>query len=113
MKRTNKHYFKDILEYSKTALEFIEKVSYEEFITDKKVVFATIRALEVVGESSNRIENKLKQKYAHLPWIEMRGLRNRIIHNYDDIDYKIIWNVLQNEIPELIQQIEAIIDEIE
>lgn len=43
----------------------------------------------------------------------MRGLRNRIIHNYDGIDYEIVWKVLKNEIPKLIQQIELIIDEIE
>ncbi len=113
MKRTNKHYFRDILEYAKTSLEFIQNVSYEEFITDKKATFATIRALEVIGESSNRISDELKEKYPHLPWIEMRGLRNRIIHNYDDIDYTIIWNVLKNEIPNLIKQIEEIIEEIE
>lgn len=113
MKRTNKHYFKDILDYAKTSLEFIENTSYEEFSSDKKIVFATVRALEVIGESSNRISNDLKEKYSQLPWIEMRGLRNRIIHNYDDIDYVIIWNVLKNEIPKLIAQIELIINEIE
>lgn len=113
MKRTNKHYFKDILEYAKTALDFIKNVNYEEFILDKKIVFATVRALEVIGESSNRISDEIKEKYPNLPWTEMRGLRNRIIHNYDDIDYTIIWNVLKNEIPKLIMQIEEIINEIE
>lgn len=113
MKRTNKHYFKDILDYAKTSLEFIENISFEEFMVDKKVVFAVIRALEVIGESSNRISDNLKEKYSQLPWIEMRGLRNRIVHNYDDIDYTIIWNVLKNEIPKLIEQIELIINEID
>lgn len=113
MKRTNKHYFEDILEYAKTSLEFIKDLTYEGFIQDKKAVFATIRALEVIGESSNRISNEIKEKYPNLPWIEMRGLRNRIIHNYDDIDYTIVWNVLKNEIPKLINQIELMIDEIE
>lgn len=113
MKRTNKHYFKDILDYANSALEFIENIPYENFISDKKVIFATIRALEVIGESSNRIADEIKQKYPNLPWVQMRGLRNRIIHNYDDIDYTIVWNVLKNEIPKLISQIEEIIDEIE
>ncbi len=113
MKRTNKHYFKDILEYAKYSLSFIETVTYEEFILDKKVIFATVRALEVIGESSNRISDELKEKYKYLPWVEMRGLRNRIVHNYDDVDYDIIWNVLKNEIPTLINQIEQIIDEVQ
>lgn len=113
MKRTNRHYFEDILNYANTSLEFVENISYKEFINDKKVIFATIRALEVIGESSNRVPEDIKLKYDFLPWKEMRGLRNRIIHNYDDIDYKIIWNVLQNEIPKLINQIKLIINEID
>lgn len=113
MKRTNKHYFEDILQYANLALSFIKNISYEEFMIDTKTVFATVRALEVVGESSIRISDEIKEKYPQLPWIEMRGLRNRVIHNYDDIDYTIIWNVLKNEIPKLIIQIEKIINEIE
>lgn len=113
MIRTNKHYFQDMLDYAKSSLEFTSGLQFEELLMDKKVIFATVRALEVVGEASNRISEEVKEKYPFLPWIEMRGLRNRIIHNYDDIDYEIVWKVLKNEIPKLIQQIELIIDEIE
>lgn len=102
-----------MLDYAKSALEFTTGLEYEEIFMDKKVTFATVRALEVVGEDSNRIPEDIKEKYPAIPWIEMRGLRNRIIHNYDDIDYKIVWRVLKNELPKLIQQLEAIIDEIE
>jgi len=113
MKRTNKHYFRDILEYANFSLEFIGNISYEEFVQDRKVVFATVRALEVIGESSNRISEELKQNYPQMPWIEMRGLRNRIVHNYDDVDYKIIWNVLKNEIPNLIEKTKSILEKID
>lgn len=113
MIRTNKHYFQDMLDYAKSSLEFTSGLQFEELLMDKKVIFATVRALEVVGEASNRISEEVKEKYPFLPWIEMRGLRNRIIHNYDDIDYEIVWKVFKNEIPKLIQQIELIIDEIE
>lgn len=113
MKRTNKHYFQDMLDYAKSSLEFTNDLEYENFLTNKQVIFATVRALEVVGEASNRISDEVKEKYPMFPWIEMRGLRNRIIHNYDDIDYKIVWKVIKNEMPKLIQQIESIFDEIE
>lgn len=113
MKRTNKHYFQDMLEYSKTAVNFIENIGYEEFVLDKKTAFAVIRSLEVIGESSNKVADELKAKYSGLPWKQMRGLRNRIVHNYDDIDYTIVWNVLKNELPNLIDQIEEIIEEID
>ena len=113
MKRTNKHYFKDILDYAKLSLSFVDNMDYESFENDIKTVFAVIRALEVIGESSNRVSDSIKSKYPELPWHKMRGLRNRIVHNYDDVDYKIIWNVLKKEIPLLITQVELIIDEIE
>jgi uncharacterized protein with HEPN domain len=113
MKRTNKHYFRDILEYAKFASEFASNISYEMFEGDRKTTFAIVRALEVIGESSNRVPDELKEKYSYLPWHEIRGLRNKIVHNYDDIDYTIVWNIVKNDIPLLISQIELIIDEIE
>jgi len=113
MKRTNKHNFRDILTYAKFSLSFVDNMDYKSFVIDTKSVFAVIRTLEVIGESSNRVSDEVKLKYPELPWHKMRGLRNRIVHNYDNIDYMIIWNVLKNEIPKLIEQVEAIIDEIE
>lgn len=113
MKRTNRHYFRDILEYAKFAIAFSENITYEGFVNDAKTAFAIVRALEVIGEASNRIPDELKEKYSYLPWHKMRGLRNKIVHNYDDIDYIIVWNIIHNEIPKLIQQVESIIDEIE
>ena len=112
MKRTSKHHFRDILDYAEFSVQFIKNMNYEEFANDKKTVFAVVRALEVVGEASNRVPQEIKEKYSYLPWNEMRGLRNKIVHNYDDIDYVIVWNVVQNEIPKLISQIKLIIDEI-
>jgi len=113
MKRTNKHHFRDILTYAKFSLSFVDNMDYKSFVNDTKSVFAVIRTLEVIGESSNRVSHEIKSKYPALPWHKMRGMRNRIVHNYDNIDYMIIWNVIENEIPELIKQIELIIDEIE
>lgn len=113
MKRTNKHFFRDILEYAQSASEFVENVSFEMLKNDKKTAFAIVRALEVIGEASNRIPEEIKEKYPNIPWHKIRGLRNKIVHNYDQIDYTIIWNILQNEIPKLINQVEEIFDEVE
>lgn len=113
MKRTNKHYFRDILEYAKSASEFIENFSFEMLTNDKKTAFAIVRALEVIGEASNRIPEEVKEKYPNIPWHKIRGLRNKIVHNYDDIDYTIVWNILKNDIPTLISQVKEIFDEVE
>lgn len=113
MKRTNKHHFRDMLEHAKFSIEFSKNITFESFKNDPKTAFAIVRTLEVIGEASNRVPDELKEKYSNLPWHKIRGLRNRIVHNYDDIDYEIVWNIVKIELPKLIQQIEAIIDEIE
>lgn len=112
MKRINRHYFDDMLNYAKDAVNFTENMTYEAFINDKKTKFAAVRAVEVVGEASNKVSEENKQKYPDIPWIEMRGIRNRIIHNYDDIDLEILWKVIKNDLPVLIRKLEEIIDEV-
>ncbi len=113
MKRINRHYFDDMLNYAKDAVSFTENITYEEFTNDKKTTFAAVRAVEVIGEASNRVSEENKQKYPNIPWIEMRGVRNRIIHNYDDIDLEILWKIIKNDLPALICKLEEIIEEVE
>lgn len=81
-------YFSDILESSKLAVEYLEKISYEEFVKDTVVQDAVIRRIEIIGEASNRISDQSRNKYSQMPWVEMKGMRNLLIHEYDEIDLK-------------------------
>jgi uncharacterized protein with HEPN domain len=103
-------YFSDILVSSKLAVEYLEKISFDEFIQNTAIQDAVIRRIEIIGEAANRIGEQSKKKYDHLPWIEMKGMRNLLIHEYDEIDLKEVWNTVKNDLPALIIEMEKIVD---
>jgi uncharacterized protein with HEPN domain len=74
---------------------------------------AVIRNFEIVGEAANRIPEELKQNNIDVNWHRLRGLRNRIVHDYMGIDYTIVWNIIQNDLDIFTGQIKSIIEKIE
>jgi uncharacterized protein with HEPN domain len=91
-------------------VEYLEKISYEEFVKDTVVQDAVIRRIEIIGEASNRISDQSRNKYSQMPWVEMKGMRNLLIHEYDEIDLKEVWNTVKNDLLPLIKEIEKILD---
>lgn len=84
--------------------------SFEEFTNNERLIRAVCRSLEIIGEAANKVHPDIKIEYHEIPWREISDLRNRIIHHYFGIDYEIIWDVIENEIPVLSEQIEYIIN---
>jgi uncharacterized protein with HEPN domain len=70
---------------------------------------AIVRSLEVIGEAVKKLPDEVRVKYPQVEWAEMAGMRDVLIHHYFGIDYDIVWNVLQNDIPELHHELERII----
>lgn len=103
-------YFSDILNSSKLAVEYLDKIYFDEFIQNTAIQDAVIRRIEIIGEAANRIGEQSKSKYDHLPWTEMKGMRNLLINEYDEIDLKEVWNTVKNDLPSLIKEIEKIVD---
>lgn len=102
-------YLYDILESSRTALEYARGKTWDEFSTDPLLQDAIVRRLEIIGEASGRVSNETQKKYSHLPWQAMKGTRNKIIHEYDSIELDIIWDILQQDLPYLVIELEKII----
>jgi uncharacterized protein with HEPN domain len=67
------------------------------------------RLLEIIGEAANRVPDENRAEYPQLPWLQMIGLRNRLIHGYDSVDFDILWVIIQKDLPDLIGQLEEII----
>jgi len=103
-------YFSDILDSSKLAVKYLGNISYNEFVQNIAIQDAVIRRIEIIGEAANRISDTSRKKYDHLPWIEMKGMRNLLIHEYDEIDLKEVWNTVKNDLPILIKEIEKILN---
>ena len=72
---------------------------------------ALVRLMEVVGEAATRIPEEFKSRYPEIPWRRITGLRNRLAHGYDTVDFDILWDIIQDEIPSLIGHLEAAVSE--
>jgi uncharacterized protein with HEPN domain len=71
-----------------------------------------VRLLEVLGEAANRIPSDEQKRHSEIPWSEIIGLRNRLIHGYDSIDLDILWQIVSEDLPLLIQALEKIVADI-
>jgi uncharacterized protein with HEPN domain len=98
----------DIFESAKMAVGYLENVSLEDFLRNYMLQDAVIRRIEIIGEASARVTLESRKKYSQLPWKEMKGMRNLLIHEYDDINLNEVWNTVKNELPALIKQIEEL-----
>ena len=103
-------YLKHIEEFCEDLQSYLYEIKdFEEFKNSKLYQDAIIRKLEVIGEASNNISKELKGEYNEVPWAEMKGIRNRLIHAYFGVNLNIVWEVLITEIPKLHKQINQII----
>ena len=88
----------DIAVAMAAALEFIEGMDAQAFCTDRKTSFAVIRALEIVGEAAKRIPETVRIRYPNVPWRQMSGMRDRLTHNYGNVDLEIVWRTVVEDI---------------
>ncbi|MBU0929952.1 MAG: DUF86 domain-containing protein [Nanoarchaeota archaeon] len=94
-----------ILESIKDINTFILKTSKEEFGENKEKLNAVIRSLEIIGGAVKNLPVSFREKYPEVPWKEIAGLRDIIIHQYFDVDLDVIWDTIKKDIPILEKQI--------
>ena len=102
-------YLLDIFEAGKIIREYVSKKSRDDFLRDSLCQDAVIRRLEIIGEAARRISEKTQQSFPELPWGEMIGMQNRLIHKYDDLDVEILWDTVTRDIPDLIEKLDPIL----
>ena len=107
--RRDDSYLLDILIAARKALKFIKGIDRNEFEESEIIQNAVIRPLEIIGEASARISKDFRKAHAEVPWQEMIGLRNRLIHEYFRVDYGAVWDTIQKDLPKLIELIEPIV----
>ena len=105
-------YIKDILASMQDAEEFIEGMSYQQFVDDKKTFNAVVRAIEVIGEAAKNVPATIRTRYPAIPWKEMAGMRDKVTHFYFGIDRESIWIAVKERIPSLKPTIEQILKDL-
>jgi uncharacterized protein with HEPN domain len=109
MERNSKLYIKDILDSITKIEAYTKGMSFKEFSRNKMVIDAVIRNFEVIGEASKNLPAKTKSIYKKIPWKEMAGMRDKVIHEYFGVDLKIIWKTIKDSLPDLKKAIIKII----
>ena len=99
MRRDISLYIKDILQNMSDAEEFIQGFSYDQFASDKKTLNAVMRSMEVIGEAAKKVPDEIRAKYPSVPWKEMAGMRDKLIHFYFGVDREAVWLVVKDRIP--------------
>ncbi len=94
-------YLEDILDAIQKVADFVGEMSFEQFSRDDKTVFAVVRALEIIGEASKNIPDQVKADNADIPWREMAGIRDKLIHDYFGINLEVVWRTVKEDLPSL------------
>jgi uncharacterized protein with HEPN domain len=109
MKKDAKVFVEHILDSIKKIKEFTRGISKKKFEKDIKLQDALIRRIEIIGEAVKNLPVNFKDKYTEIPWTEIAGMRDKLMHHYFGIDLNTVWKTLKEDMPELEKVIEKII----
>lgn len=111
--RNYRLYLKDIFEAMGAVQTFVEGMNFDAFIADDKTTSAVVRKLEIIGEATKNVPEEIRQKYPQVPWKQMAGMRDWIIHGYFAVNYFVVWETTVELIPPLQPIIAQILKDLE
>ncbi len=109
MRRDDAAYLLDMLLHARDAREFVAGLTYQDFDRSLLHQRAVMKSVETIGEAASRVSADTKHASPEIPWSEIVGMRNRIVHAYFDVRLDVLWNVVQDELPVLIAQLEPLV----
>ena len=98
-KRNDRMSLLDMLNHAEEAVALLDEASLDDLEEDRVMELALRKLVEIVGEAANRASPATQQHYPEIPWPEIVGMRNRLIHGYDDISLDRLWDTINNELP--------------
>jgi uncharacterized protein with HEPN domain len=102
-------YLLDILDSVHLVLSYISGISQDQFLQSTQIQDSVIRRLEIIGEAARRVSNEGRLVNPALPWKQMIGMRNVVIHGYDEVDLNVVWDTVKNDLPPLAAMLETMV----
>ena len=109
MKSKDRIIIQKIISYIKDVEKYVEGMEAKEFLDDKKTITACAFSVSQIGELVKEITEETMKKYKEIPWNSMKGMRNRIVHDYENVDLSVLWGTIKTSLPELKSELQEII----
>ena len=109
MRRDDAAYLLDMLVAARDAVTFVDGLSYDEYLGDRRHQLAILKAVEIVGEAASRLSDETRDLHPDIPWREITGMRNRLVHAYFDVDLRLVWDTVRGDLPALIAKLEPLV----
>ena len=110
-RRDDRVFLVDMLNHAREAVELLENTSTTDLTIDRVTELALRKLVEVVGEAANRVSSTTQERHPEIAWPQIVGARNRLVHGYDIVSPSILRNIVQNDLPPLIEQLQSIAGE--
>lgn len=109
MKSKDRIIIQKIINYIDDVEKYVEGLNAMEFLDDKKTITACAFTVSQIGEISKEITNETIEKYVDIPWKSIKGMRNKIVHDYENVDLSVLWGTIKNSLPDLKDKLKNII----
>lgn len=106
-------YIRDIVEAAKLAMSYVKGIDERSFLHDTRLQDAVIRRLEIVGEAARRVSEETRAAHGDIPWRQMIGMRNQVVHMYDGVDLTVVWQTILHDLPPLLEILGPLLDRLE
>ena len=94
-------YVADIQEAAQHIEQFIAGMTWAQFAQDQRTIYAVVRAFEIIGEAAKKVPPSVRQRHAKVPWTQMAGMLDKLIHEYFGVNYQMLWKTAKEEIPSI------------
>ncbi|MGD6806238.1 MAG: HepT-like ribonuclease domain-containing protein [Candidatus Bathyarchaeia archaeon] len=99
--RDSQVYLEDILDAINSIETYTKGLTYADFVSDRKTVDAVIRNFEIIGEATKHVPLAIRREYPNVPWKDMAGMRDKLIHGYFGVHLEVIWKTVKERLPAL------------
>jgi len=100
---------RQMYDHAREAMDMVRDRARADLDSDRMLNLALVRLLEILGEAAGRVPQEDRTGYPQIPWIQLINLRNRLIHGYDQVDFDILWQIQNTDLPPLVNELETIL----